>query len=116
MKWIGLAVSGALLGAVAHKTGFDETILRTLINYGSSFFLYILAKVIDLLCWFVDMIPPLTFTADYIMGLENIIVLVGQLNNFFPVVELFVMIFFTIIFIIAFVAFKLIYKAIPTVG
>jgi len=116
MGWIKTFVVWALGGAVAgitYATGFDQVIYRTLANWISALFVYLLAKCVDLLCWLLDMLPALPYSADFTNGITQIIIVAVRANTFFPVVEAFYLFGFFIGFLAIFICIKLLLKIIP---
>jgi len=117
MTWWGriLGLVG-LGGGVAYATGFDQVIYRTLINFGSAVFCYLLASVMNLLSWLLDQLPDIDFSPDFVNGMISFLIFLSQLNTFFPVVEFFSIFSFVISFnFISFVV-KRFLKLIPFIG
>ena len=119
MGWIKSTILWALGGAVAgvtYATGFAEEIYRTIMNWASAFFIYILAKIVDLFCWLLDLLPELPYSQQFASGIAQIIMVSVRANTFFPVAETFFMFSFLVGFIIVFFTIKIILKLIPTIG
>ena len=115
MSWIGRIVTlltGGVVG-VAYATGFDEIILRTLMNWVSSIFLYFLAQFIDLLVWLIDLLPALPYSSSFSQGISQIILVAVRVNTFLPVEEFFYIFGFVVGFLLIFITIKLILKIIP---
>ena len=100
----------------AYKTGVDDVIFRTISNWASSFFMYLLVKIIDLFTWLLDMLPDLPYSTQFGAGISNFIIVAARANTFFPVAETFFMFGFVVGFILIFFIVKMILKLIPTIG
>jgi len=119
MSWISKLIITALGGAVAgvtYLTGFDEVIYRTIMNWASAIFIYLLAKIVDLFTWLLDMLPNLPYSSQFGAGISQIIIVAVRANTFFPVAETFFMFGFVVGFILIFFTIKIILKLIPTIG
>ena len=117
MPWIA-AVAIAILGGgyLAYATGVDDEIYRTIMNFGANIFVYILAKVIELFCYFLDFMPALPYSSGFVSALTTLITVFARANTFFPVVETAYMLAFTITFLLIFISVKFVLKLIPTIG
>ena len=88
MSWIGRIVAVLVGGAgIAYASGYDRGIFRALMNFGAGIFMYLLANVVDLFCWFLDQLPALPYSPDFVIAVTNLITLLARANTFFPVVE-----------------------------
>ena len=79
-------------------------------------FVYVLMKVIDLFCYFLDLLPPLPNSAAYGNSLTTFISVMRQANTFFPVVETAFIFCLVITFLFIFIAIKFILKLTPFIG
>jgi len=110
-------LGGAVAGAgITYSTGFLPDIYMTIMNWASAFFIYVLAKIVDLFTWLIDQLPELPYSQDFANGISQIIILGVRANTFFPVAETFFMFAFLVGFIIVFFTIKMILKLIPYIG
>ena len=103
-------------GYLVYSVGVDEEIYRTVMNFGANIFVYIMAKVVDLFCWFLDFLPALPYSSDFVIAVTNLVTLLARANTFFPVVETCFMFAFTVAFLLVFISIKFILKLVPTIG
>lgn len=117
MLWIA-GITAIVIGGgyLAYATGVDGDIYRTIMNFGSGIFVYVLAKVIDLFCYFLDLMPALPYSSGFVNAITTLVTVLARANTFFPVVETCFMFAFTITFLIIFICIKFILKLIPTIG
>ena len=117
MSWIR-GITAVILGGatIAYASGYDDVLYRTIMSYGASIFVYVMVNVIDLFCFFLDLMPALPYASDYVMGLTSFITVLARANTFFPVAETALMFSFTVGFILVFFTIKIILKLIPTIG
>jgi len=114
MGWIATIVSSFIAGFYfVYMDGVDGVMFRTLINFLASVFLYITAKVIDLLVYFIDMLPNLPEAGAYV---NTFLDSIRVFNTFVPVVETCFALGLTVVFLLSFITIKLILKMIPTIG
>ena len=114
MVWTALLVTAIVGGAVyAYKSGYNTIMLRTLMNWTSGIFLYLLAQFMDLLVWLIDLLPALPYSSSFSQGISQIILVAVRVNTFFPVEELFYIFGFVVGFLLIFITIKLILKIIP---
>ncbi|MCL2622888.1 MAG: hypothetical protein FWD31_04390 [Planctomycetaceae bacterium] len=117
MPWLVVVAALAAGGFFfAYKTGVDDVIFRTISNWASSFFMYLLVKIIDLFVWLLDMLPDLPYAGHFASGISQFIIIAARANTFFPVAETFFMFSFVVGFLLVFIIIKLILKLIPTIG
>ncbi len=117
MLWI-LGATALILGGgyLAYATGVDDEIYRTIMNFGANLFVYVLAKVMDLFVWFLDLMPALPYAGEYVNGITTLVTLLARANTFFPVVETCLMFGFAVSFLLIFITVKFVLKLIPTIG
>jgi len=117
MIWIAgitaLIVAG---GYLAYATGVNDEIYRTIMNFGANIFVYVLAKVIDLFCYFLDLMPALPYAVSFGNAITTLITVLARANTFFPVEEACYMFGFVVAFLLIFIAIKFVLKLIPTIG
>lgn len=117
MLWI-LGMTSVIIagGYLAYATGVDDEIYRTVMNFGANIFVYIMAKVIDLFCYFFDLMPALPYSSGFVNALTSFITILARANTFFPVAEACFMLAFTVAFLLIFISVKFVLKLIPTIG
>ena len=117
MLWLaGVTAMIVAGGLIAYKTGVDEEIYRTVMNFGAGIFVYVMAKVVDLFCWFLYFLPALPYSPDFVVAVTNLLTLLARANTFFPVVETCFMFGLTVAFLLVFISLKFVLKLIPTIG
>jgi hypothetical protein len=116
MIWAGIAAFLVAGGVIAYQTGFDEIIYRTIMNFGASFFTYILIKIMDLFSWLLDLFPDVPEVQHYSGAIQSLLTFLVRANTFFPVIEVVFMFGFMVLFITIFFCVKIILKLIPTIG
>ena len=118
MSWLSKYISWISGGVVflAFSTGFNRVIYRTLMNYGSGIFCYLLAKFVNFGTWVIGLLPALPSDSTYRVAVENLIFILGRANTYFPVLE-FVGIF-VIVFLVMLVlsVVRIVLKFVPTLG
>ena len=102
-------LSGAVAG-ITYATGFAGEIYRTIMNWASAFFIYILTKIVDLFCWLLDLLSVLPYSQQFASSISQIIMVSVRANTFFPVAKTFFMFSFLVGFIIVFFVIKIILK------
>jgi len=121
MQWVK-SIALSIVGGVclAYATGYDGEIYRAIMNFGANIFVYVMAKVIDLFCYFLDLLPGMPNAGDYHSpyngAITSFITILARANTFFPVAETAYMFSLTIAFLLVFITIKFILKLIPTIG
>ena len=117
MGWIGTVVGLIFSGSAcfAYATGFDAVIYRTIMNWTSDLFVYLIAKGLEYFVSTIELLPDYSFE-NYQQAAVYVLSALSVANTVFPIVELVRSLVFVCAFYLILILIRIIFKLIPTLG
>ena len=117
MGWLGNVIGLVFSGTAcfAYATGYDAVIYRTIMNWTSDIFLYLLAKGLEFFIKTVELLPDYSFE-NYQQAAEYTLTYLAKANTIFPVVELLASLIFLCGLHLCVVLIRVILKIVPGLG
>ncbi len=117
MGWITGIVSAIVGGGafIAYKTGFDDVIYRTIMNWLADVFVYIIAKSIDFFIVSLEFLPEFHLE-DYQSSVAYTVSVLSLANTIFPILEFVSLIGGVCAFYMFLIGIRIIFKIVPGLG
>ena len=117
MPWIAAIVSVMVAGGgyLAYATGFDAVIYRTIMNWSSDTFVYVVAKGLEYFISTLDYVPNFSLE-QYQDAAIYFLSIMSLANTIFPIVEFVGLMAFTFTMYLVFIAIRNVLKIMPGMG